>query len=237
MTTPLLNITTVAAGSASKEALISQGFVDVEDALQRGLTLDFTAGNITLTSTQWRRNYYFICTNVPVARDLIVPLSIRVFSVKNNGANNVTVRGATGSTVVMNPGSSALLFNSGTGISIIIFTLAETSPHDVALFIPGVPPDGELVARYEFIRAASFASNFTGSRASSAIASTSNAVFDIQKNGSSVGSLTFSSSATGVFSTAGVVSFAVGDILSIISPTPLDATLESVSISLLGVRI
>lgn len=237
MATPLLNITTISTGSSSKEALISGAYVEIEDALQRGLTVDVTS-DVTLTSTQWTRYYYYNCTPVSGSRNLTVPLTVRTFAVKNSGTGTLTVKGATGGTVVLNAGESALLFNTGSAITSILINTATVNPHDIGLFIPGIPPDGELVSRYQFTRSVEFPDDFSGSKAAAVTASSSAATFDIQKNGVSVGSIDFSFSDVGVFTTSGgSVSFADGDFLSIISPTPIDSTLESISITLKGIRL
>lgn len=245
MPTPILGFTTITTASTSKEVLISDTFAEIENAFNRGLVLDFSSANVTLTDTQWTRNIFFICSPVVGNRDLIVPLTVRFFAVRNDGTvgGTITVRGATGATVVLAQDEGAILFCNGTGVSLVVKSSGggggSGNPNDIGFFVPGIPPDGEIVARYQFTRNVEFDDDFSGSQASSEVASTGTAVFDVLKNGSSIGSVTFTNSDTGVFSTtgSGVESFSIGDILTVISPTPLDSTLESVSISFAGERV
>lgn len=113
-----------------------------------------------------------------------------------------------------------------------------SQPFDVHAFYPGVPSASAVVLRVPLARTVTFASAFSGSYARSSVAATGSTVFDVQKNGASVGSITFAASATtGSFSTVGAgASFAAGDILSIHAPGTADATIANVGIVLAGTR-
>lgn len=112
-------------------------------------------------------------------------------------------------------------------------------PFDVHAFYPGVPTASAKVLRVPVARAVSFPANFGGSYAKASVAATGSTVFDVQKNGSSIGSITFAAAAsTATFVTAGgaAQSLAVGDVLSIIAPGTADATLADVGFVLAGTR-
>lgn len=111
-------------------------------------------------------------------------------------------------------------------------------PFDVHAFYPGVPSASAIVLRVPVARAVAFANNFSGSYARASVAATGSTVFDVQKNGVSIGSITFAAGATsGTFTTSGTgVSFAAGDILLIVGPNTADATLANVGIVLAGTR-
>lgn len=113
-----------------------------------------------------------------------------------------------------------------------------SQPFDVHAFYPGVPSASAIVLRVPVARAITFADEFAGSYATATVAATGSTVFDVQKNGSSVGSITFSASGTtGAFTTTGgTVSLAAGDILSVVAPGTADATLANVGIVLAGTR-
>lgn len=72
----------------------------------------------------------------------------------------------------------------------------------------------------------------SGNKASAKTASTGTAVFTIKKNGSSVGTVTFTTSATGVFSISSPITRAIDDILTIEGPATADATLADISFTL-----
>lgn len=113
-----------------------------------------------------------------------------------------------------------------------------SAPVDMGTFVSGSPSASEVVLRYVFARSVTFADEFAGSVASAGTAATASTVFIVKKNGSTVGTVTFSASGTtGVFATTGTtVSFAAGDVLELQAPSSPDSTLANVSFTLAGVR-
>lgn len=112
-------------------------------------------------------------------------------------------------------------------------------PYDVFTFYPGVPSNSAKMFRSKIPRAVTFAGNFSGSYFTATVSATGSSVFDIQKNGASIGTCTIAASGTTpTFATSGgtAVSFAAGDVLEIICPTTADATLANPSITLVGAR-
>lgn len=112
-------------------------------------------------------------------------------------------------------------------------------PYDLTGFYPGVPGSSIRLTRVPFARAVTFPANFAGSVAASVVAATGSTAFDVRKNGSSVGTITFAAGATtATFTTAGgaAVSMAAGDHLSIMSPSTADATLADIDFVLAGTR-
>ncbi len=109
---------------------------------------------------------------------------------------------------------------------------------DLPIVIQGRPRDGEVWPRYVFGASGTvaFASGLSNSRASAGAASTGTAVFSLKKNGTEFGTVTFTASATGVLASASGASFAAGDVFTMESPSPRDATLSDVSITLAGTR-
>jgi len=113
-----------------------------------------------------------------------------------------------------------------------------SQPFDATAFYPGVPTNSAKVLRVPIARSVTFAANFSGSYGKASVASTGTATFDVQKNGSSIGSVIFTSSSSATFTTSGGTSqsFAAGDVLSIIAPGTADATLADIGIVLAGTR-
>ena len=111
-----------------------------------------------------------------------------------------------------------------------------TQPFDLGFYFEGVLTNAEAVARYVFNRSVSFVANLTGSHASADTASTGTVSFTLKQNGSSVGTVTFTASATGTFTFASPVTFASGDVLNIVAPATADGTLANVCINLAGTR-
>lgn len=99
----------------------------------------------------------------------------------------------------------------------------------------GVPGSGAIVEGHTFVQARSFPVNLTGSRATARTAATAEAVFNIMKNGVTIGTCTFAAAGTtGTFVMASAQSFAAGDQFDIECPDPADATLAGIKFSFLA---
>jgi hypothetical protein len=110
-------------------------------------------------------------------------------------------------------------------------------PYIVAGYFPGQPAAGAIMLRLYFSLAVRLPQNLTGSQFKAATAATAQAAFDIQKNGSSIGTATFSAAATSAsFTFSADVDFSAGDYLDIVAPASQDATLADICISLKGSR-
>jgi hypothetical protein len=109
-------------------------------------------------------------------------------------------------------------------------------PIELAIFAGGVPTDGEVLARIEVGRKFTIPSGASGSFASAGFASTGTATLDIKKNGASVGSVTFTTSATGTFTMASATTFDPDDLFELVAPGTADATLANISVTLVGAR-
>ena len=104
--------------------------------------------------------------------------------------------------------------------------------YDIALSILNKPTASATVLSFVSVRSFTIPANFADSLATAAEASTGTATFDIRKNNISIGSVTFTASSTGVFSTMEAVAFTAGDTLKIVAPTSQDATLADIAITI-----
>lgn len=109
---------------------------------------------------------------------------------------------------------------------------------DANMFFPGSYSSNQILARILIPKNMKLLSGLSGSFSSSTVAATSTTAISILKNASSIGSIEFAAGGTtGSFTFASDVTFAPGDILSIVAPSSPDATLSNVSLTLSGVRI
>lgn len=116
---------------------------------------------------------------------------------------------------------------------------ATAQPFDIHTFYPGVPSASAKLYRGKLARAVTFPANFAGAQFTASVNATGSTVFDIQKNGVSVGSCTIAAGgiAPTFASTGGAaVSFAAGDVFSVIAPATADATLADPAITFAGTR-
>lgn len=115
----------------------------------------------------------------------------------------------------------------------------DAQPFDVHAFYPGIPTASAKVVRIPVARAVGFVANFAGSYGKASAAATASTAFDIQKNGSSIGTITFAlgaTTATFVSAAGAAQSLVAGDVLAIISPATPDATLADPGFVLAGTR-
>lgn len=110
-------------------------------------------------------------------------------------------------------------------------------PYDVGSMFNGAITASMVLLRFAFARAVNFADGWPLSRGVAGTASTTQCDFDIKKNGSSVGTMRFAAGGTvASFLASGAVSFAAGDILTVVAPGSPDATLAGLAFTLAGVR-
>lgn len=112
------------------------------------------------------------------------------------------------------------------------------APYDLALFVPGLPVAGATIFKHKAGRAFGLPANLVGSQGT-AVATTAAKAFDVRKNNVTCATISFAVGASlPTFTTSGgtAVSFAAGDVLTIIAPTPQDTTLADVAMTILGTR-
>lgn len=169
-----------------------------------------------------------------------------VIHIHQAGAGQVTIAAAAGVTInspetlmLRTQHSVATLFNTGTDAWDLIGDLEPANPPtvDAATFVPGKPAESGTIMQFVTPRAITIPASAAGSHAYVGTAATATADFDIQKNGLSAGTLSFAIGAnTGTFTVASDVSLAAGDRLSIVAPSPQDATLADLSITIAATR-
>lgn len=117
-----------------------------------------------------------------------------------------------------------------------ITTAVPAAIYDVASFVVGLPTVSVPVLSLVAPRSVTFAADFDGSYAKARTTATSSAEFDVQKNGVSVGTITFATGVmSGTFDTSDLaISLVAGDRLDIIAPAVQDATLAYVAFTLVG---
>ena len=103
---------------------------------------------------------------------------------------------------------------------------------DICVFIQDKPDASDVVLRMPMNRTISFPANMTGSRASAEVASTGTVTFSIRDGTTEFATLTFTASATGVFTAASPTTLTNTSVLRIIAPNPQDATLSDIGINL-----
>jgi len=158
------------------------------------------------------------------------------FDTQNLGLGLVTITPAT-STV---NGAATLTIPQNTGCSVVsdgsnyqIAACTAKGRNDLAIDFSGVPANSQ---KYTYItgRAFTLPASLTGSQTHIGTNPTSTLTVTLNKNGSSIGTIAFSTSGTPTITFASSVSFAAGDILTLVCPSTADVTGADIAVTLLG---
>ncbi len=225
-TTPNLNLTHVEESQNQKEVTANEAFDGLDKALAGHETADFdfpSDANYTPTPGDARGALSFDVVStfgsLSATRDLIVPTAAKLYVIVNSTtggqAINVTTSGGTG--ILVENGTRRLLYCDGTNV-----VATSGDPFDVGGFLAGVPGTSQMVWKVVFTRHVSFPNDFAGSEGHLETASSGSLVIDIQKNSSSIGSMTFATSVLATFATTGgATTFVPGDTLELHTPSDM----------------
>jgi Putative phage tail protein len=119
------------------------------------------------------------------------------------------------------------------------YTLTGAGTQPGSLYVAGSesgqPAAGATLQNYTFARQATFPVGFAGSVASAQVAASNPAQFEVLQNGFTIGAINFAAgAAAATFILAAATTFNVGDVLSVVAPSPQDATLADVSWTLVA---
>lgn len=121
-----------------------------------------------------------------------------------------------------------------TGESPITYNDIElfTGGYDVPVFLAGAIADGETYPIFMIVRNLRLPPDLVGSQfAVKGVAPTATATFTLQKNGSTIGTISFATDNTPTVVFTNAVDFVPGDAFSMDAPSPDDATLTDVSMT------
>ena len=109
--------------------------------------------------------------------------------------------------------------------------------YDIGVFFSVQTLNSQVMLLLPLERSVKFAPAFAPSVAACGVNPTSTTTFTINKNGSSVGTITFATNGVATFTSVSGATFASGDVLTIIGQATPDATLANVGITLSGVVV
>jgi len=105
----------------------------IEEAVVGSADVTFASGNVTLTLTdtnasQTARNLRLRCTGTTAgARDLIVPAIEKAYIIRNDCADTITVKNATGTGAAVSAGSTVWVYNDGTNVASFAGTVTSVN--------------------------------------------------------------------------------------------------------------
>ena len=106
----------------------------------------------------------------------------------------------------------------------------------IGIYIEEPPDPLEVVARYQFVEYTLFPENLAGSYGSAGTWGTGTPVYEIYQNGANVGSINYAESPTdtATFTFPAPVTFAPGDVLTIVAPSVVDPHMTEINFTLVG---
>ncbi len=237
-----LTLQQVAENQTLKEVSINTATGQLDAALTEKLSVDVSAGNVTLTTTNYQRHVNFLITGAATSGRTVTLPAVKKLSIFVGDASNAEsvdiVKGSAIYSLV--PGGIVMIYTDGTTNHLDVVSessAAVVRPYDIGTFCAGVPASSEKLLRFNVIRAVDWAASMAGSRVTAGVAATAQTDFDLRVNGVSIGTIRFAAAGT-VATYVGIsaTSLAVNDLIEIIAPGTADATLADISFTLAGVQ-
>ncbi len=239
VTTPNLGITHLEPNQNQPEVTVNAAIDALDNAMNREFPIA-VSGNVVIAAAAFNANYMFVLTGTPSVDFLVtIPENERVFSIQNDTAKVATmenVASPTGATVEIQPYSGAIVHTDGNDITV------EGREFFISGFISGTAASDQVMLRFMAPFNFTIKADAPGSQATVGTnpqdgGSPSQAVFTLEKNGSSFGDCSFDDSGMATFNVASDASFVRGtDVLTIAAPFTADSGLADINITLAGVR-
>jgi hypothetical protein len=221
------------------------------DALSDILLVDFSAGNVTLSATQYRSaNVFKPSGALAAARTLILPAVKRPFIFHNTDATyTVTVKSTDGAspetatTIAVTPGQILYGYTNGSspglfGAAVATSGAATPVAYDIPLSFPGTPTAGQLMGKLMVVRDVALSANFSGSYGHVGTNPAATFAIDVQDNGSSIGTISISTGGAFTFTTSGgtAKTISAGHRLEFYAPanSPADSSIANIAATLKG---
>lgn len=124
---------------------------------------------------------------------------------------------------------------AATNTSIAISASAVSGiPYDLAGMVPGIPGAGATVFYFKATRAFTLSATAANHVFTSAVAATGTAVFTVKNGANTIFQATFSGGNTATIGSVTNNSIAIGDVITVVAPSPADSTLSDIYWTLTG---
>ena len=136
-------------------------------------------------------------------------------------------------------GGIVLVYTDGTTDGLSVITQGGTvKPYDIATYCGGAPANGEVLLRINIVRSIRLPASLAGSRVTAGTAATATADFDLQVNGSSIGTIRFAAAGN----VASFIGFSLltinpNDQIRLVAPGTADATLADIAFTFAGEQV
>lgn len=234
-----LNAPFIVASQNQKEVTANAAFTRFDAALTETLAVNVSSGNATPTAEEVRAAYRILITGATTAGRTITMPSMKKpidVSLASNSTQTVSIVRGTAS-FTLYPGCTTRVITDGTTNGMV--RLGEHGPEVNRIWIRGAPSASEVVARWQVQETSVVLPNLLGWDAQADTAADSTTVFNVRKNGSNVGTLTWAAAGTvpTLATSSGVpVTYAAGDYFDVQAPSSPDLTLSDIFLHILLIR-
>lgn len=222
----------------TEQAIADTYVMDTSSATTFGdnLTIPFDDTSDTSDRTALRFIFLSLAAGATASFNVIHPDNKHLFYVKNDTTQTATIKTASGSGAAIGAGEYNILYCDGVNITNLLPpSSAVTSDYDLLMNFSGVPSASEVIFEFKTPREIDIPAMMAGSVGSVGVVATAATVFDLDDDGTVIGSITVTGS-TVTFSTTFTVAkvIAAGSLVKVIAPVSPDATLADFTFSLLA---
>lgn len=217
-----LNLPEWATSQDQPDLTVNSSLVQLSSAVTDDVTYDFTSADHTILIADFQQYLCFIASNTGSSHHtLTLPKQKRtLFMVQNIGT--VTLLVVLGSTTLsVLPGRVAFFRQDGTTNGLAKFT--DSSEQDIAFSVPG-RPYSNMNVNLPMNQPCKLPIALSGSNFYIGTNPTGTMTWTLYKNGSSIGTIAFSTIGVATVTFTVAASFAVGDVLTVQAPSSVDAT-------------
>ena len=234
-----LNASYITANQNQKEVTANAAFDRLDQAATETLAVSVVSANAAPTQEQVRACALISVTGASTAgRTVSIPVVKRPIFVMLDSASTKAISVIrTTTTFTLYPGCVLQLYQDGTSTG--LRRIGEFGPMRGVSWVRGVADNAEIIARWQVQEASVLLPDLLGWDVQADTAATGSAAWEVRKNGTAVGTITFAASGTvPTLATTGSAaqSFAEGDFIDIKGPATADATLAGIFFHHLLVR-
>ncbi len=221
--------------SAGQWEAANNSVTALANAVQDNYAVDFSAGAVTLTASQFRSAVRFTPSGLTANRALTIAAVKRPFFIVDNTDATYTITVTKGSTTIaVAPGRIGFLSTDGTtnsldGIVLNKGVLSQSGTYyDFGFSFSDTPIASQVLGRVQIGRNITIPANMSGASGGVAVNATSTFAVDVMDDGVSIGTISVATGGTVTFSTTSgtAKSVAAGSEIRFVAPASPDATVE-----------
>lgn len=213
---------------------------------QASTTVTITASTISAAASD---NSYNDSGSGFIAAGFIVGDRVRVTGFTGNVANNIvvgtitalttakmTIGGTDGDVIVDEAAGESVIISKWTSKRVSVSSLSSEGPYDIRISFGETPIADEIIDTIPIVREISFPANFSGSVGIIGANPTSTLVLDVKDDGTTIGTISISTTGVFTFATVGGTAkvVAAGSFLTIVAPATPDATAANMQVTFSG---